>query len=59
MCMVKLRMLVVGFLSFGFSAQSQSPKAVQVDVCIYGATSAGVIAAYTAKKLHQTVLNGG
>lgn len=28
----------------------------QVDICIYGGTSAGVIAAYTAKKMHKTVL---
>jgi FAD dependent oxidoreductase len=28
----------------------------QVDVCVYGGTSAGVIAAYAAKKLHHTVL---
>ena len=28
----------------------------EVDVCVYGGTSAGVIAAYTAKKLHKTVL---
>jgi FAD dependent oxidoreductase len=28
----------------------------QTDVCIYGGTSAGVIAAYAAKKLHHTVL---
>src|SRR3990170_7904941 len=27
-----------------------------VDICIYGGTSAGVIAAYTAKKLNKTVL---
>lgn len=28
----------------------------QIDVCIYGATSAGVIAAYTAKKMGKTVM---
>ncbi len=28
----------------------------QIDVCVYGGTSAGVIAAYAAKKLHKTVL---
>ncbi|HEY9261232.1 FAD-dependent oxidoreductase [Chitinophaga sp.] len=31
-----------------------TPK--EVDVCVYGGTSAGVIAAYTAKQLHKTVL---
>lgn len=54
--MLQLRMLVIPMLLFNFPAQSQSPKSVQVDVCIYGATSAGIIAAYTAKKMHQTVL---
>ncbi|HEY0271901.1 MAG TPA: FAD-dependent oxidoreductase, partial [Chitinophaga sp.] len=28
----------------------------EVDICVYGGTSAGVIAAYTAKQLHKTVL---
>jgi hypothetical protein len=49
-------MLIIGILFFISSVHSQSSKPVQVDVCIYGATSAGVIAAYTAKKMHQTVL---
>jgi len=30
--------------------------AQQYDVCVYGGTSAGVIAAYTAAKLHKTVI---
>lgn len=54
--MLQLRLLVIAMLLFVFPAHSQSPKTVQVDVCIYGATSAGIIAAYTAKKMHQTVL---
>ena len=29
---------------------------MQADICIYGATSAGVIAAYTAKKMGKTVI---
>lgn len=36
--------------------ETPSETRVQVDVCIYGATSAGVIAAYTAKKLGKTVM---
>lgn len=28
----------------------------QVDICVYGGTSAGVIAAYTARQLHKSVL---
>ncbi|SEA84233.1 FAD dependent oxidoreductase [Chitinophaga terrae (ex Kim and Jung 2007)] len=31
-------------------------KVREVDICVYGGTSAGVIAAYTAKQLHKTVL---
>jgi hypothetical protein len=54
--MLHLRLLLVSMLLFILPAHSQNSKPVQVDVCIYGATSAGVIAAYTAKKLHQTVL---
>ena len=34
------------------SAQTAQP----VDVCVYGGTAAGVMAAYTASKLHKTVL---
>lgn len=29
---------------------------VEADICIYGATSAGIIAAYTAKKLNKSVI---
>ena len=54
--MLQLRLLVIAIILFVFPAHSQGPKVVQVDVCIYGATSAGIIAAYTAKKMHQTVL---
>ena len=31
-------------------------KTLQADICVYGATSAGVIAAYTAKKLNNSVV---
>jgi hypothetical protein len=41
-------------LIFSFRAYSQSHY--QVDVCVYGGTSAGVIAAYTAEKLGKTTL---
>ncbi|HSU50033.1 MAG TPA: FAD-dependent oxidoreductase, partial [Segetibacter sp.] len=36
--------------------QSQNNAASDVDICIYGATSAGVVAAYTAKKLGKSVI---
>ncbi|MGX5817372.1 FAD-dependent oxidoreductase [Chitinophaga lutea] len=38
----------------GGSAMAQSVR--QVDICVYGGSSAGVIAAYTAKKMNKTVL---
>ena len=40
------------FLSFSLHAQQPTT----VDVCVYGGTSAGVIAAYTAKKAGKSVL---
>jgi hypothetical protein len=48
------------FLSFLFllifSCVQSQPIRAEVDICIYGGTSAGVIAAYTASKLNKTVL---
>ena len=41
---------------FSFSIQMVHAQVKVVDVCIYGGSSAGVIAAYSAKKLGQTVL---
>jgi hypothetical protein len=45
--------LIAFFLS-GFQFKTVAPA--KVDICIYGATSAGVIAAYTAKKMGKSVL---
>ncbi|KAA8481785.1 FAD dependent oxidoreductase [Arcticibacter tournemirensis] len=42
-------------LLFTFRAAAQ-PKIIQTDICVYGGTSAGVIAAYTAKKMNKSVL---
>lgn len=39
---------------FFLSANAQ--QIAEVDVCVYGSTLAGVIAAYTAKKLHKSVV---
>ncbi|HVG14564.1 MAG TPA: FAD-dependent oxidoreductase [Chitinophagaceae bacterium] len=41
--------------TFVFSVAG-AQKITEVDICVYGGTAAGVIAAYTAKKLHKTVL---
>jgi hypothetical protein len=51
----------MAFLLSGFrfgtgSPAAGLPAAEQADICIYGATSAGVIAAYTAKKMGKTVV---
>jgi len=45
---------LIAFLLSGFQSKTEAP--VQVDICIYGATSAGIIAAYTAKKMGKSVL---
>ncbi|MEP7257690.1 MAG: FAD-dependent oxidoreductase [Flavitalea sp.] len=37
-------------------AKTQAQSVLQADVCIYGGTSAGVIAAYTVKKLGRSVI---
>jgi hypothetical protein len=45
-------------LSFFIAADVQAQKGhkIEVDICVYGGTSAGVIAAYTAKKMGKTVI---
>jgi hypothetical protein len=49
---MRYKLLIVLSLLLITSAIAQQ----QVDICVYGATSGGVIAAYTAKKLGKTVL---
>lgn len=52
-----LKKKVITLLSLVLCAGSLFASAPrEVDICIYGGTSAGVIAAYTAKKLHKSVL---
>ncbi|NLR77242.1 FAD-dependent oxidoreductase [Chitinophaga eiseniae] len=41
-------------LTMPAALQAGTPK--EVDICVYGGTSAGIMAAYTAKKLHKSVL---
>ncbi|WP_346320129.1 FAD-dependent oxidoreductase [Chitinophaga sp. YIM B06452] len=53
--MMKLRLLLVLCLA-GISAGLSAQSVREVDICVYGGSSAGVIAAYTAKKLNKTVL---
>src|ERR1700743_1440941 len=50
---VRISLIIVCFaLSTGVFAQ----KSIQTDVCVYGGTSAGVIAAYSAACLHKQVI---
>jgi hypothetical protein len=50
--MRKLLMIIVGLLY----VVSDAKAAEKYDICIYGGTSAGVIAAYTAKKMGKSVV---
>ena len=51
---MKNLILLLTVLTFLFSCKS-NPKE-EYDICIYGGTSAGVIAAYSAKMLDKKVL---
>lgn len=50
------KLLLLSPLIFFLSCSSSKNNEIEVDVCIYGGTSAGVIAAYTAKKAGKTVI---
>ena len=52
----KARIFLVGVFLFLIGYQASAQKVTEVDICVYGGTSAGVIAAYTAKKLGKSVL---
>ena len=45
------------FLPF-FKKRKIHPLSKEVNICIYGGTSAGVVAAYSAKKMGKSVLFG-
>jgi hypothetical protein len=50
--------IIIGLLLFAaFSCrQKQNGEVLDVDICVYGGTSAGVIAAYSAKKMGKSVV---
>ena len=52
---ILLLLAAIGFNNYSGYAQ-QPLKRSSYDICIYGGTSAGVIAAYTAAKLGKQVL---
>src|SRR5688500_20231407 len=43
-------------LSLSIMTNSFGQKVIEVDVCVYGGTSAGVIAAYTVQKLGKKAI---
>ncbi len=51
---LKKTILLIAILSVCILAHSQ--QVIEVDVCVYGGTSAGVIAAYTAQKLGKKAI---
>ena len=57
---LKYIVIILAFCISLFSCQSGdhvgSEFVKEVDVCVYGGTSAGVVAAYSAKKMGKSVL---
>src|SRR5213080_3694616 len=51
-----IRILPVALLLSGLYHPLSAQQESSVDICIYGGTSAGVIAAYTAKKMGKSVV---
>ncbi len=51
-----LRICLLIFFTCLLISQAWSQKTTTVDICVYGGSSAGVIAAYTAKKLGKSVI---
>lgn len=52
-----LAILILSIAVLSVRAQSSaSGKNLEVDICVYGATSSGVIAAYAAKKMGRSVI---
>jgi len=49
-------LLLISFFALTIVCDAQNNNAKTVDVCVYGGTSAGVIAAYTAKKMGKSVI---
>src|SRR3954467_10921023 len=53
---MKIKKNILILLLSGLFLQAKSQTPVQVDVCGYRGTDAGVIAAYTAKKANKSVI---
>ena len=53
---IKHIVILLAFCMHLFSCQSEKENVKEVDVCVYGGTSAGVVAAYSAKKMGKSVI---
>lgn len=53
---VKIKSLVILLLLGNYCIPVFAQQHTQVDICVYGGTSSGVIAAYTAKKMGKSVI---
>lgn len=53
--MKKVKVISSALIMF-FFVHVKAQQVVEVDICVYGGTSAGVVAAYTAQKLGKTVV---
>ncbi|MEJ0101566.1 MAG: FAD-dependent oxidoreductase [Bacteroidota bacterium] len=53
---LKLKCVLPVLLILTLCTTAFSQKKLSVDICIYGGTSSGVIAAYTAKKMGKSVI---
>lgn len=53
---MKFKILLFISLSVLLFSCNKKSELIEVDICVYGGTSAGVIAAYTAKQMGKTVL---
>lgn len=53
---IKLIIILLVYLLFPYQSRYQTVSAKEVDVCVYGGTASGVIAAYSAKKMGKSVL---
>lgn len=52
----KIKTIILLFIALFYSLTTSANPTISVDICVYGGTSAGVIAAYTAQKLGKTVI---
>lgn len=52
----KVLLLIASVFLFASCTREGNEKVIEVDICVYGGNSAGIIAAYTAKKQGKSVI---